>query len=203
MEKGKKEGVKKQETKLIEKGESENKVVFTPSVKKGAQIIAILLAFFASAASIFMFVFGIIVSLKIIDLTKLELLTDNFSVTFLANLHGGSISQVKELIGSYTSKELFIIFKVAVPVIAFVIAMILAIILAKSVMDFVTEITTEKELYVKKNVYALEKMACYLMTILTILLLIFESPSLIIFALISLLVFIALQLFKKVVYSKK
>lgn len=203
MKKEQKVVAKKQESKIVEKGESESRVVFTPSVKKGTQIIAILLAFFASAASIFMFVFGIIVSLKIIDLTKLELLSDNFSVTFLANLHGGSITEMKELIGSYTSQELFIIFKVAVPVIAFVIAMVLLIILAKSVMDFVSEVTTEKELFVRKNVYELEKMACYLMTILTILLLIFESPSIIIFGLISLLVFIALQLFKKVVYLKK
>ena len=87
MEKEKKVGKNKQNNKVnnvvTQKKETEERVVFNKHTKLYTKVIAIILAFLASAASIFMFVFGIIVSLKIINLERLDLLTDNFSVTFI------------------------------------------------------------------------------------------------------------------------
>lgn len=204
MEKKKKMGEKAESKKINDtvKVKKRDKVVFTPSIKKYTRLIGLIMAFLASAASIFVFIFSIIVSLKVSESSQAELLRDNFSVTFISNLRGISINDTETLIGMSGNKTVFIILDIILPAIAFIAAMILVILLVKCVLDFIDNINTENELYCKDNIHLLEKMACYLISILTISLLIFDTPSLIIYALISLLVFVALGLFNKIVNMK-
>ena len=204
MEKKKKMGEKVESKKINDtvKVKKRDKVVFTPSIKKYTRLIGLIMAFLASAASIFVFIFSIIVSLKVSESSQAELLRDNFSVTFISNLRGISINDTETLIGMSGNKTVFIILDIILPAIAFIAAMILVILLVKCVLDFIDNINTENELYCKDNIHLLEKMACYLISILTISLLIFDTPSLIIYALISLLVFVALGLFNKIVNMK-
>ena len=204
MEKEKKVGENNKVKKVVtEKKENEERVVFDKHTKLYTRVIAIILAFLASAASIFMFVFGIIVSLKILNLESLDMLTDNFSVTFISNLHGCSIGETRELLATYGDKTAYVIFHIVIPIIAFVVAMVLLVLLAKLVLDFVDRINNESQLYTKQNIFELEKIACYMMSIMTITLIIFNTPSILMYAIVSILVFVSLYLFEKVVRLRK
>ena len=214
MKKEEKKVVKKEsksiakETKKVEKVEKENSksndgILFTSEIKKGAKILATIVSFFATLATIFVFVFGIITSLKAINLEKSELLHDNFSVTFISNLTGNSITETENIIKGYGSKTLFVVFDIVLPAIAFIAVMILLVIFTQKLLSFVTSINKESELFTKAKLIDVEKLLCLIATMITITLIIFGSPSIIIYALISLLLFIIIALFEKCIKYKK
>lgn len=201
MEKKKKTGVEVKKENVKKKNES--KIVFSSNVKKYTKIVSLILAFFATAAIIFTFVFGLIVSLKVADYSREELLHDNFSVTFISNMHGTSIHETEETIANFGNHALFIIFQVVVPVLIFITAMVLLIILLKTILNFVNRIDTEKELFCEENIPEVDTIACYIMTILTITIITFNRTSPIIYGLVCLLIFIVLKLFRKCVEDRK
>jgi len=198
MEKEKK--VEKKEIKKIQKEETQT--LFNENVKKVVKISSLVLSFFAIIMCIFTFVFGIITSLKVINSTKVELLHDNFSVTFLSNINSKSIVEMKDLVQGYGSKTLFIIVNVVLPALAIVAVSILSIILLKKIMDFVDDINTEKELFSKDNIPVIEKFTCLITTIITISFVVFNQPSFILYIFITLLLFIIINLFYRCVKVK-
>ena len=198
MEKGKKE-VKKEIKKTSVK---EEKVVFNPEIKKAVKIVTLFISFFAVIMCIFTFVFGIITALKVANSTKVELLQNNFSVTFLSNINAKSIVEMKDLIQGYGGKTLFIIFNVIIPALAIIAVSTLTIILLKKIFDFVNDVDTEKELYTKNNLNLVEKLACLATAIITITFVIFDKPSIALYCFNTALLFIIIALFKKCVKEK-
>jgi len=207
MKKEKKEVEKKmvKEVKKVEKVEKKtiDKVIFTQDIKKAAKTLGVIVAFLATAASIFVFVFGIITSLKAANYTKEELLHDNFSVTFISNVSGNTIYDTENIIEGYGSKALFIIFDIVLPAIAFITIMILLIIFVKQLLEFVSGITKESELFTKEKLQTIEKLLCIIATALTVALVVFGRPSILIYAFISALLFIIIGLFDKCIEYKK
>ena len=199
MEKEKK--TTKTKTKVKERKNTD--IVFTKDVKTITKVISLILVFLSSSAAIFVFVFGIITSIKVANTTKVELLHDNFSATFISNVNNISITETEDIIEGYGSKVLFIIFDIVIPCLAIIAIAIITIILAKKAIDFVNSINKEKDLYNKKKLNTIEKMACLIETILTISFIIFNNPSILLYLLISLLLFIVIGLFRKCVDDKE
>ena len=204
----KKETVKKEEketkkiVKKTEKKSKENKVIFNKDVKKTVKYAAYILSFCAAAAALFTFIFGIITTLKVANNSKVELLHDNFSVTFISNINGQSITDVTDNIMEFGDKTLFIILNIVIPCIAIIACMILLIIAIKMILDFVSKISRENELYTNARLVEVEKIACLIETIITITFLVFNRPSFFLFILVSLMFFIIIGLFKKCVDEK-
>ena len=194
---------KKVKSKTKEKTNSDNEVVFTKDVKNIIKVGSLLLVFIASIAAIFVFVFGIITSIKVSNITKAELLHDNFSVTFISNINNISISEAEDLVQGYGSKALFILFDIVVPAIAIISIAVITIVFIKKLMDFITSTKKEKELYTKDKLASVEKMCCLLEIVLTIDFIIFNNPSMLIYILTSTLLFIVIGLFRKCVENNK
>ena len=200
MEKEKK--VVKTKTKSSERKTNSKELIFNKEIKKVAKIIAIVFTFLAAAISIFVFVFGIITSIKVANNTKVELLHDNFSVTFISNVKGISIADAENVIQGYGSKTLFIIFNIVIPCIAIIAVAILMMIFAKKVLDFANSFSKEKDLYTKDNLVAVQKIACLIEAMISITFIFFNRPGIILYLLISLLLFIVIGLFTKCVEKK-
>ncbi len=189
----------KKEPKVVVKEEkkSDSKIIFPKQTRKIIKFFALALSFIAVVATIFTFIFAIITSLKVANNTKLELLHDNFSVTFISNINGTSIAEAEDLIQGYGSKALFIIFDIVIPAIAIIAASVGLIIFLKKAMDFINENTREKDLFTEKNLENVEKLACLAEAIITVTFVVFDRPSILLYAFICILLYIIIFLFKK------
>lgn len=198
----KKETKVKEKKTVVKEEKQENNVVFNSDVKKGVKILALITAFVASLVTIFVFIFGIITSLNSINQTKEELLTDNFTVTFISNLNGKTLTETQNIVEGYGSKALFVTFNIVIPALAIICVMILLLFLVKQLLDFINSTDTEKKLFTASSLLTIEKLICILEVILTISFIVFQNPGFIIYALISLLLFVIIGLFAKVIEYK-
>lgn len=201
MEKEKKTVKEEKKITKVER-KSTNNIVFTKDIKIIVKILAIMASFIATIVSIFVFVFGIITSLNAANLEKSELLHDNFSVTFISNVNCNTIIETENIIKGYGSKALFIIFDIVLPSIALITVMILLVIFSKQLLDFINSVTKENELFTKDKLNVIEKLTCLIAAMLTISLIFFGSPSIIIYLFISVLLFIVIGLFGKCVENQ-
>lgn len=201
MEKEKK--VVKKATKKTERKQDNYEIVFNKDTKKVVKVVSLILVFLAAIAAIFVFVFGIITSIKVANTDKLELLKDNFSVTFVSNVNNIPVNEAENLIQGYGSKALFITFDIVIPCLAIMCVSILLIIFAKKVMDFMDSVKKEKDLFTKEKLHNIEKMACIVETMLTISFVIFSRPSIILYLFVSILLFIIIGLFRRCVENNK
>ncbi len=202
-----KKSKKVKETKKVEKKEvkakkSENKVVFDKETKKAVKIFTWILSFLASIVCIFTFVFSITTSLKVINSTKEELLHDNFTVTYLSNINGITITETEDLLEGFGNKGLFVLVDIVLPSIALIAITILLVILLKKILDLVLGTNKEKDLYTNKKLNEVEKMACLAEAIITVSFVIFKRPSVLLYIFVSLLLFVVIGLFKKCVENK-
>ena len=198
--------IENKETVIIKTNDEKNKtnnVVFGKETKKIIRIIAMILAYGAAVISLFTFIFAIITVLKIVNSTKLDLLLDNFSLTFISNMNGITNSEVIGIISEYGNNTAFIIFNVIIPAIAIVSSMIILIIAIKEILDFVAKVSREKDLYTKARLIDVERIACLIETIITIHFVVFNRPSILLFLLVSLMFFIIIGLFAKCVSNEE
>lgn len=204
MEKEKK--VKEVKTKKVEVNEKETvkeEVILEKREKRLVKFIALLSSFFATALAILIFVFSVIASISTANLAKEELVNNNIVVTIISKLNNYSTIEVKDLIANMTNRFTFILFEIIIPTIAFVGAMILILVLAKRAIEFVSDITYEKDLYNKRKLLNLQDIVVILSVVLLTTLVIFNRPTIIIYLLIEALLGIVYYLFKKCIIFKK
>lgn len=205
MEKKVKKEKKEEKELKIKKPElvNEEEIVFEKQEKRVVKFIALLSAFFATGLAILIFVFSIIACISVSNLSKEALINNNVVVTLVSKLNGYSIAEVQDLIGNMTSSFKFILFEIVIPTIAFVGAMLLIIALARRVIEFVSDIKYEKDLYNKKKLASALDIISILSVILLATLVIFNRPTIIIYLLIETLLCIIYLLFKRCVMVRK
>ena len=203
MEK-KEKNIKKVTTKTKEnkiKTESDN--ITVSDEKKLVKFISLLITFFASALAIIIFVFSIIASISIANLPKEELVNNNIVVTLISKLNNYSISEVKGLINTLSSRFSFIVFEIIIPTIAFIGAMLLLIALSKRLIDFISDVKFKNDIFTDKKVNNLKDIISILSLVLLTTLVLFNEPSIIFYLIIELLLCATFILFKKCVLLKK
>ena len=187
-----KKSVVKNDTTVLDKNE-----------KKLIKFIALLSAFFAAGLAIMMLVFGIISTIAVAKLPKSELVDNNIVVTLLSKIDGYSVIEAKSIIGNMSNSFSFIMLEIIIPIVAFIGALVLIIFLSKKVLDFISDVNTEKDLFSKEKLNNLQEMISYLSVILLALLVIFNEPSIIVYLFIELLLIIIYGLFKYCVKKLK
>ena len=204
MEKKDKKSIKtlketKTKEKKILKKENENDVVCTKETKKFLKIISIVAVFFATMCSLIVFIFGVITTLAIAGNSKEDLLSNNTVITFVSRMNNYSISDAEASINGMGNRLLFIIFEVVVPAIALICAMLLIIYLTTRILNYVNNISKEKDIFTKKKYQEAKDIISILSTILFVTFLIFDKPSFVFYLLIELLSVIVIYLYRKIV----
>ena len=203
MEKEKKvKNVKKTSKGTIVNSTNDNTLLIKDE-RKLVKFTALIISFFASILAIVIFVFSIIASISVSNLPKEELVNNNIVVTLISKLNNYSVSDAKELIDSLSSRFAFIMFEIIIPTIAFVGAMLLLIVLSKRLIDFISDVKTQKDLFSNKKVKEAQDIISILSLILLTTLVLFNEPSIIFYLLIELLLCTIFVLFKKCVLLKK
>ena len=204
---GKEKNEKKQNVKVVKKEEKEiveEAVIIDKSEKNLIKFIALLSAFFATGMAILIFVFSVIACISVANSSIDALLNNNIVLTVVSKMNNYSISEVKTIIESIGSSRLtFILFEIVVPTIAFVGAMILILVLSKRAIEFIADVSSEKDLYTKRKLINIQDMISILSIVLLTTLVIFNRPSIIIYLLIEALLCIVYLLFKKCVIMRK
>ena len=189
--------------KIKSKENIEENVVLAKREKRLVKFIALLSAFFATGLAILMFIFGVIACVSVFNTDKELLVNNNIVVTVVSKLNSYSTLEVKDLINNMSNKFTFILFEIIIPTIAFVGAMILILVLAKRVIEFISDVTYEKDLYTKKKLSNIQDIISILSIVLLSTLVIFNKPSIIIYLLIEILLCLIYLLFKKCVILRK
>ena len=198
MEKRKNEKVKK-----VESAKEEESIVLEKREKRLVKFISLLSAFFATAVAILIFVFSVISCISVANLSKEDLVNNNIVVTIISKLNNYSINEVGDIISNMTNRFVFILFEIVIPTIAFVGAMILILLLAKRVIEFISDVTYEKDLYNKKKLSDARDIIAVLSIVLLTTLVIFNKPTILIYLLIEALLTLIYYLFKKCVMLRK
>lgn len=205
MEKEKKveKKVKKEskEKKIIK--ESKESVIMLKRDKNVVKFAALLSAFFASGLAILMIIFSIIASISVFTSSNAELVNNNIVVTLVTKLNNYSVADVKDIIMNTSNHLSFVLFEIIIPAIAFIGSLILILVLAKRLMEFVDDITYEKDLFNSKKLSSAQDIIAILSIVLLTMLVIFNKPSIIIYLLIEVLLCIIYLLFKKCVSFRK
>ena len=201
----KKEEKKEEKVSVVKTSKKDNRIIFKKESKKVVKVVSYIGMFFASAACIFIFVFGIMTTLKVANSTKSELIGDNFSLTFISNINFTSIAETKEIITDSGSTTLLIAFNVIIPAIAIIASCILFMIILSKILNFFDKDydITEKELYTRDNLSLIEKVACLTECILIISLIVFDRPTILLYLLVSVLLFSVIGLFNKCIENQK
>lgn len=210
MEKGKKVKKEVKEKKVVKKEEvkkevlkDDGPVIMLKHEKNLVKFAALLSAFFASGLAILMFIFSVVACISIFNLPNEELVNNNIVVTLVSKLNNYSALEVKDMIINMSNNLSFVLFEIIIPAIAFIGSLILVIVLAKRLIEFVNDITYEKDLYNKKKLSRAQDIISILSIVLLTMLVIFDKPSIILYLLIEVLLCIIYLLFKKCVSLRK
>ena len=194
---------KETKTKKKEKVLVHNDNVLEKNEKGVIKFASLLTSFFATCLAILIFIFSVIASLSLANLPKEDLVNNNIVVTLLSKLNNYSITDAKELITTMSNRFTFILFEIVIPTIAFIGAMLLLITLARRLIDFISDVKTEKDLFNAKKVEDAKDIISILSLVLLTTLVLFNEPSIIFYLLIEVLLYIIFILFKKCVLLKK
>ena len=194
---------KVKEVKKVEQNKDFGEEVIDKREKSVIKFVALVSSFFATALAILIFVFSVIASIATANMPKEELVNNNIVVTIISKMNNYSTVEVKDLINSMTNRFAFILFEIVIPTIAFVGAMILILVLAKRIVEFVSDINYEKDLYNKRKLINLQDIIVILSVVLLATLVIFNRPTIIIYLLIEALMLIIYYLFKKCIIFRK
>ena len=194
---------KETKTKKKEKVLVHNDNILEKNEKGVIKFVSLLTSFFATCLAILIFIFSVIASLSLANLPKEDLVNNNIVVTLLSKLNNYSVTDAKELITTMSSRFTFILFEIVVPTIAFIGAMLLLITLARRLIDFISNVKTEKDLFNAKKVEDAKDIISILSLVLLTTLVLFNEPSIIFYLLIEVLLYIIFILFKKCVLLKK
>ena len=181
----------------------EKNIILHDRERKLIKFVALLASFFASGLALLMLIFGIICTIAVSKLPKADLINDNIVVTLVSKLNNHSIIDTNDLISNMSNKTTFILLEIIVPTVAFISAMMLIIFLSKKVLDFVSNVKIEKDLFTPKKLDDVKDIILLLSLILLALLVLFNEPMIIIYLIVELLLFIIYLLFKKCVKERK
>ena len=194
---------KETKTKKKEKVLVHNDNILEKNEKGVIKFASLLTSFFATCLAILIFIFSVMASLSLANLPKEDLVNNNIVVTLLSKLNNYSITDAKELITTMSNRFTFILFEIVVPTIAFIGAMLLLITLARRLIDFISSVKTEKDLFNAKKVEDAKDIISILSLVLLTTLVLFNEPSIIFYLLTEVLLYIIFILFKKCVLLKK
>ena len=194
---------KETKTKKKEKVLVHNDNVLEKNEKGVIKFASLLTSFFATCLAILIFIFSVIASLSLANLPKEDLVNNNIVVTLLSKLNNYSITDAKELITTMSNRFTFILFEIVIPTIAFIGAMLLLITLARRLIDFISDVKTEKDLFNEKKVQNAKDIISILSLVLLTTLVLFNEPSIIFYLVIEVLLCIIFMLFKRCVLLKK
>ena len=183
--------------------EKKENIVLHDNEKKLIKFTALLASFFASGLALLILIFSIISTIAVAKLPKADLINNNIVVTLVSKLNNYSNVDTTNLISNITNKFTFIAFEIIIPMFAFIGAMILIIVLSKKVLDLISNVKYEKELFTLKKLDVVKDIISLLSLILLTLLVLFNEPVIILYLIIELLLFIIYALFKKCVNERK
>ena len=141
------------------------------SIVNYTTLALIIIACIVATATLTM---GVITSITVFKSESMNYLANNQMVTsFITRINSYDIENVKEIILNDTKVELFI-FEILMPTLLFVAASIYGIVLCKKIMDFVSELKTEKQVFTKEKFYEFIKLKNIIIGFLIIVLIVFD-----------------------------